>query len=97
MNTQTVLISLSIEELKTLIADSLSTGLQTYHSTEPEKQEEPLLKIEDICSLFNVSKVTIHDWKRKGILPFYRISRKIYFKKNEVIDALTKAGKRGLK
>lgn len=35
-----------------------------------------------------VSKVTIHDWAKKGILKKYKIGYRSFFKKSEVIKAV---------
>lgn len=43
-----------------------------------------LLKVDDICQMFGVSRVTVHNWKRKGILQPYYISSRLYFKRSEV-------------
>jgi len=55
-----------------------------------EQQAEELLSIEDIRKMFNVSKVTIYVWKESGLLPYYEMNRRVYFKKAEVIDSLIK-------
>lgn len=89
--------SLSSDELKALIKDSILEVLDQATLTHPQQPEQPdeLLRINQVCSLLNVSKVTIHNWKREGKIPFYRISNKIFFKKSEVISSLKKA-KKGL-
>jgi len=35
-----------------------------------------------------VSKVTIHDWTKKGILKKYKIGNRIFYKKSEVISSI---------
>ena len=47
-----------------------------------------LLSIEEACKLLLVSKVTIHKWKKRKLIRSYRIGRRIYFKKGEIIQAL---------
>ncbi len=78
-----------IEELTDLIKSCLRSELKKLpQQTEENKQQEELLSIEDIQQMFRVSKVTIHEWKKKGILPYYKMNRRVYFKKSEVIDSL---------
>lgn len=67
------------------IKDALTIKMQV---NVPEPIPEDLLSIEDIQKVFKVSKVTVHKWKKKGLLPFYKMNRKVYFKKSEVIDAM---------
>jgi hypothetical protein len=62
-----------------------------------QQKEEPeeLMTLEEVSKLFHRTPVTIHAWKKAGLLPFYRISGKVYFKKHECLEALSKAGKGG--
>ncbi len=58
--------------------------------SDPEPESELLLTVNDLCKLFGKTKATIHTWKRVGIIPFHRISGRIYFKKDEIMDSLKK-------
>lgn len=60
---------------------------ESSNSSKTEREED-LLNIEDVQKIFRVSKVTIHKWKKAGLLPYYKVNRKLYFKKSEVIDSL---------
>jgi hypothetical protein len=86
----TFFTSLSIEELSELIKNCIS-GLIASQSKIDNQAPPPddLLSIEDIQKIFKVSKVTVHKWKKKGLLPFYKMNRKVYFKKSEVINSLS--------
>ena len=90
-----ILYSITEEELKKLIRDSVTEALQLHlvNNTTPDNKQvkDDLIKLSDVAKMLNVSKVTIHAWKRNGLIPFYRISNKIYFKKDEVVSALIKA------
>lgn len=86
-----VLTTLTIDELKNLISSVIAEELQkSKEHTETKNQNDELIKIDDVAKMLNVSKVTIHFWKKKGFLPFYRISNKVYFKKSEVLEVLKK-------
>lgn len=41
-------------------------------------------KIDDLCTLFNVSKVTIFAWIKKGKLKAYHVGTRLYFKKSDI-------------
>jgi hypothetical protein len=84
-----VFISLDVDDLLGMIRGCIKDAL-TLKTQEkvPEPIPEDLLSIEDIQNVFKVSKVTVHKWKKKGLLPFYKMNRKVYFKKSEVIDAM---------
>lgn len=87
--------SLEPDELKTIIKDCLLEALaENVNPQQLAEKDDPLIKLSEACRLLGVSSVTIHAWKKTGLIPFYRISNKIYFKKNELINSLKKI-KRG--
>jgi excisionase family DNA binding protein len=87
----TLLIQISKDELKAYIQEAVKDSLKMIQQPKPiELDSDPLLKIEEICSILHVSKVTIHKWKKAGRIPFHRISNRIFFKRCEVIESLKK-------
>ena len=92
----TIFHSLTPNEFKELISNAVLEVVEKIN--RPNQQtEDQLLRLNDLANLLNVSKVTIHNWKKSGLIPFYRMSNKIYFKKNEVIESLKKANNRSTK
>lgn len=77
-----------IDWLKEVIRQSIREELN-QSPTKKQDNDDELLKVIDVKKLFDVSTVTIYHWRKKGILPYYRISNKIYFKKSEVIGLLS--------
>jgi hypothetical protein len=85
----TIFTSLNVEELTDIIKNCISELLfPNKKETSNEPPTEDLLNIEDVQKIFNVSKVTVHKWKKKGLIPFYKMNRKVYFKKSEVISSM---------
>jgi hypothetical protein len=86
---QTIFTSLKVEDffemIKKCISDAISLKLK---EGDQETPADDLLNIEDIQKIFNVSKVTVHKWKKKGLIPFYKMNRKVYFKKSEIINSM---------
>ena len=86
---QILLTSITLDELLDKITERIHIALSIKAS---EKKDTPtpeaLLTIADLERLFNVSKVTIHKWKKRGLLPFYKMNRKVYFKRSEVMDSM---------
>ena len=80
-------ISELCELIKKSVAESFSNELKLFLK-DSTKEQEPLLKIEEACQLLKVSKVTIHKWKKQNKIQSYRIGRKIYFKKSELLNSL---------
>lgn len=86
---QTIFTSLKVDDLidmiKKCVSDVISLKPKDGNNETPS---DDLLNIEDIQKIFNVSKVTVHKWKKKGLIPFYKMNRKVYFKKSEVISSM---------
>ena len=81
--------NLSAEELVRAIKDGIKEVLhEAPTNSQNQENEEQLLSIEDVQEIFNVSKVTIHKWKKQGLIPYYKLNRKVYFKRSEVINSL---------
>lgn len=81
--------SISVDDLLGMINECIKNAetLKTQ-GKNPEPVPEDLITIEDIQKIFKVSKVTVHKWKKKGLIPFYKMNRRVYFKKSEVIDSM---------
>ncbi|MBS0027717.1 helix-turn-helix domain-containing protein [Chitinophaga sp. 22321] len=50
---------------------------------------KPLYKIDEVCSLFRVTKPTIYDWIKHGQLKRYKIRSRVYFLWNDIQRLLT--------
>ncbi len=50
----------------------------------PGLTEKPLYKIQEICSLFKVTKPTIYDWIKHGKLKRVKIRSRVYFLGNDI-------------
>lgn len=84
-----IFTSISAEELVKTIKDGIQEALSHKLANSSTKEnEDDLLTIEEVQKIFRVSKVTIHKWKKQGLIPFHKMNRKLYFKKSEIIDSL---------
>lgn len=86
-----MIIQVTKDELKELIRLSIIAAMKENQSSSiDEGSKESLLKIEEVSEILKVSKVTVHKWKKAGKIPFHRISNRIFFKKNEILESLKK-------
>ena len=53
----------------------------------PEGAASKLLNMREACEAFGISKTTLTDWKKRGIVPFIRLGRRIYFERERVLEA----------
>ena len=96
--TDIIMHTITPDQLKQILIEAIleaQSVISNPQQPQPDQDEE-LIKIEEASKLLNVSKATIHAWKKAGLIPFHRISNKIYFKKNEIINSLKKVN-RGVK
>lgn len=85
---EVIIIQITKEELRDLIQESVNAIIQQA-PVKPNANDQ-LLKIDEVCALLKVSRVTIHKWKKTGTIPFHRISNRIFFTASEIADALRK-------
>lgn len=64
------------------------TKLQMSSQTPIDK----LISTEEAAKLLSVTKVTIHNWIKSGVLKGYRIGNILRLKENEVLDTLQAVG-----
>lgn len=81
------LYSLTIGEfmglIKRLVAEAVNE--KAGESKAPADGTEENFNIGQLAAFLKCSKVSIHNYKKLG-MPFYRIGRKILFKKSEVLN-----------
>ena len=57
-----------------------------------DKGGDDLLTREEVAKLLNISLMTVHAWTNEGVLIAYKIGRRVYYKRQEVENALTRKG-----
>lgn len=53
-----------------------------------EKQKQPLLTLAEIAEKFKVTKATIHNWRKEGLITGSKVGKNRYFTEEEVRKAL---------
>ncbi|TNE54324.1 MAG: DNA-binding protein [Bacteroidetes bacterium] len=86
------LYALTVGEFIQLLQETIEKSVPKFEEQEPKEKEEHF-NIEQLRLFLNCSKVTIHNYKKRG-LPYYRVGRKLLFKKSEVLEFMRKNIKR---
>jgi excisionase family DNA binding protein len=55
-----------------------------------EHIEKEFLTPEEMATLFGITQETLRNWRRQGILPFFRINNTIRFSRSDVMGCLNK-------
>lgn len=58
--------------------------------TTKDIPDDDRLTQKEAARLLNISVVTLIDWKKKGLVPFYQVQRSIFYSKNELIEIAQK-------
>lgn len=81
-----VLYTQLLDDLRTLVrAEVRETALA---SPSPEPAADQLLSVREAAQLLDVCPQTIHEWKRRGLLKFHKLSGRTYLKRTDVLAAL---------
>ncbi len=90
-NDEMPVYALSIREFKGMVKLLINEVLKERAIFEQAKQgnnpsnDEETLNTKELCAYLKCTTMSIHNYKKLG-LPFYKIGRKLLFKKAEVLD-----------
>lgn len=70
------------KEIEMNIIQKLTGIIENQHS----QNDGELLTLDETATFLKKSKVTIHAWKKKGLIPYIRVSNKIYFRKSDLLN-----------
>ena len=79
---------LSLEDLSTMIRQSVATELQKVSniiSTTPKDDSDKILTREEVCKLLKVSNTTLFNWNNDKTLVNFKIGRRVYYMQSDVL------------
>lgn len=83
-----ILSPINKDELIEEILEGVKSILSKKESTSPSiKENWTAQETADYC---NVSKVTIHEWTKKGLLTKFKIGSRVLYRSADVIASITK-------
>ncbi len=88
--TQIQVFQLSVEDLSTMIRQSVATELKKVSDlitkTPKDENSDRALTRDEVCKLLDVSYTTLHNWNRDGILVNQKLGRRVYYSKASVMS-----------
>lgn len=81
------LFTLTIGEFSDLVRQIINEEIRKLQPAETVIEKNDPLNITDLTEFLRCSKASVHNYKKQG-LPFYKIGRKVLFKKEEVLRFL---------
>lgn len=85
-NEQFILIPITVNELLDKVKEIVLDAVKQNHDV---KQRATLLSPTETCKLFSptISKVTLYQWTKQGLIPSYRMGGRVYYNYAEVIES----------
>ena len=82
-----IFTNMDIQDLEILIRDCIREELSEFKNN---KDDEELLKANQVCEYLRISKVTLYKWLKQGKITGYYLGTRLFFKKSEIEKALIK-------
>ena len=79
------IIFLSSAELEKIVRDAVKSALAEVRAKEREKE---LMNFRETKEFLGISASTLNKWKAENKIPYRRLGKRIFFKKDEIIKAL---------
>ncbi|SFI14657.1 helix-turn-helix domain-containing protein [Halpernia frigidisoli] len=79
--TPNALISEIVEKLKTELLSELT---KTFNENQPNKY----ISAQEVCERFNISKPTIHEYRRRGLLKSYKWGSRVFYRMSDIENAM---------
>lgn len=81
-------IATTPEEVNKPLLEVIQNGFDEIKRQFQPKQPTEYLTRNQVKEMFHVDLSTVHNWTRRGKLKSYGIGNRIYYKRNEVEEAL---------
>jgi excisionase family DNA binding protein len=88
---QIQILSLTPNSLANLVSDQVKAQLEAFaaklqKASSPQGKE--VMTRKETAQFFGVSLVTVHEWRKSGILHPYKVGNRVYFKRSHLMDVL---------
>ncbi|WP_396636314.1 helix-turn-helix domain-containing protein [Maribacter sp. R77961] len=76
------------DQMVTVVDEKLTAFISKHPSIGPRQEE--LLTVEETMNFLKCSKQALWNWRKKGILPSFRLGNRVYYKKTDIFSKLIK-------
>jgi len=85
------IINIEQKAFETMMArfDNLTATIQTFCSRSREKGMNKWYDNQDVCMILRISPRTLQTLRDNGTLPYSQLGRKMYYKPDDVQNAIT--------
>lgn len=93
MHKELQLISISFDDLKDLFGQVIKTELEAVKKQLQPKQPNEYLTRKEVSEMLKIDLSSVHNWSKRGILIPHQIGNRVYYKLQEVENAIVKLKK----
>lgn len=94
MTNSVILSEITPDQLKDLISEGVRSQLEAFKKDfHKEAAQDDLLSREEAASFLKIDSSSLWRWQQKGKIKAYSIAGKRYYKRNELLNALTEVKK----
>jgi excisionase family DNA binding protein len=86
----TLLSPIPLDELRNLISESVKVEVEKISSLYKPTNQTELITREETSQLLGISLPTLNSWTKLGVLPSYRIATRVRYKREEVLNSVSK-------
>jgi len=77
--------NMGIDEYKAMMRVLIVDTVKSSSTNDQSREAEPkLYSVKDAMQFFQVSEVTIHNWRKNRILECMRVGRRVYFTEDQI-------------
>ena len=82
------LITLSVEDLQSIIKNAVGEVLQNSQPQQKENNEDSYLTRQQVAGYLHLSLTTLDTYTKEGLLTSYKIGHRVLYKKSEINSSL---------
>jgi hypothetical protein len=86
-------IQVTPEQLQNAIIEGVKLHLEEFKKHFVPKEPNRYLTRQDLADMLQIDLSSVHNWTKKGTLTSYQISGRVYYKLDEVENAIVKLNK----
>jgi len=79
-----------VERLDRIEAALSEINTRLEQPAKIKENSSEIIRIEEAAEFLRVAKSTVYEYIYKKIIPHYKVDKKLYFKKDELVDWITK-------
>lgn len=86
MQNDFILSTIPLAELEFTISKTVEQVLEKQKHSTPANEPDELITRGETATLLRVSLPTLHEWTKRGLIPVYKVSTRVRYKKGEVLN-----------